>query len=279
MKDRPGFNYIRKPGEKSTYVAKLAIDLSTKFSDWVETDLLKLKPDEVTEVVIDHTSVDAARRRLVEGEKDLLTRVKSTDPWKLDGLDEKTEELENSKITTLLTTLDDLKLVGVRPKPKGLRADLTLDPKVIRNPNGLEMIVRDLLARGFFPDRDPTTKGANLYSNAGELIAATNKGVVYTLKFGEVFSGDESEIEIGADEDKKKAGEKDAAEGDKKKSKEAESKQPSRYVFVAAKFDETFLGAAPEKPSETADGEADAPKISPATKKDADQNDSVQKSR
>src|SRR6266853_4571252 len=41
VKDRAGFFYIRKPGEKMTYVAKVKIDLSTKFADWVDTDLLK----------------------------------------------------------------------------------------------------------------------------------------------------------------------------------------------------------------------------------------------
>ena len=175
VNNRPGFYYIRKPGEKSTYVAKVAIDLSTKFSDWVETDLLKLNKDDVSEVVIDHSSVDESQGRIIAGEKDLLTREKSTDPWKLDGLDEAKEELDTAKINTMLGALDDLKLVGVRPKPKGLRADLSIDPEFVRDRNDVVKISLDLQSKGYFPVPN-RKKEVYLYSNAGELIADEQRG-------------------------------------------------------------------------------------------------------
>ena len=270
LKDRPGYYYVRKPNEPTTYVAKLSLDLSTKFADWVETDLLKLTGSDLKEVVIDNSSVDEEQGRFVKvkGEVNTLERDKSSDPWKLEGLDEAKEELETSKVTTLVSTLDDLKLLGVRPKPKGLRADLSLDPEYVRTRGDLNQIVGDLQNRGFIvlPDRK---KQPHLYSKEGELLAATNKGVVYALKFGDVFLGDESEIEIGSatEEDEKKE-KSDGDEKDKSSAKNAGAKQSGRYLFVTARFDEEYLGPPPEEPEKPAgvpadDADGKAPKISP----------------
>ena len=296
LRDRSGYYYIRKIGENTTYVAKLTIDLSTKFSDWIETDLLKLNRDDLKEVVINNYSIDEVSGRLVEGEISTLDRDKSADPWKLAGLDDAKEELDTSKINTLISTLDDLKLVGVRPKPKGLRPDLSLDRKYVRDQGDARTILRDLASKGFAvgPDRK-NPDGARLYSNEGELVAATSKGIVYTLKFGEVFSGDESEIEIGggkegADEDareEKVKKKEDGEDGDKdggekeggKKDKGAKDrpdstpgKQPSRYLFVTAQFDESYLGEPPTAPERPAgvpvdDDESEEPVIKPGKKK------------
>src|SRR5205823_3791489 len=107
LKDRPGFYYVRRPDEKPTYVAKLSIDLSTKFSDWIETDLLKLTGGDLKEIVIDNSSIDEVKSRLVKGEINKLEREKSADPWKLEGLDESKEELETSKVNAMVSALDD----------------------------------------------------------------------------------------------------------------------------------------------------------------------------
>lgn len=275
LKDRPGYYYIRMPKENTTYVAKLTIDLSTKFADWVETDLLKLNRDDLKEVVLDNSSIDEVKGRLIEGEIDTLTRDKTADPWKLDGLDDAKEELDTSKINAMLGALDELKLVGVRPKPKGIRPDLSIDREFVKRQTDLDLLQRDLQARGFVLTLD-RQKQLHLYSNEGELAAATNKGVVYTLKFGEVFSGDESEIEIGSnkEDDRKKDGKKeegDKADGkdkDKDQAKVNAGKQPSRYLFVTTHFDEKYLGLAPEEPERPEglpadDSGDDAPKIKP----------------
>jgi hypothetical protein len=253
LRDQPGFYYVRKPNDNTTYVAKLELDLSTKFSDWVETDLLKLNREDLQEVVIDHSLVDLNQRKIVDGEVDKLTRDKAASVWKLEGLDEATEELDKTKIDAMVSALDDLKLVGVRPKPKGLRPDLTLDPKIVRDRGGQIQILADMQSKGFFTV--PTRKDSQefrLFSNEGELVAATSKGVVYSLSFGAVFSGDESEIEFGSskeesgkeDEEKK---EEDEAAARKKADAEA-AKQSSRYLLVMVQFDERYLGERPEPP-------------------------------
>src|SRR4051812_12378497 len=51
--------YVRAPKKDgdAVYRAKLKIDLSTKFSDWIEPDLLKLNRDALTDVRIDNYSI------------------------------------------------------------------------------------------------------------------------------------------------------------------------------------------------------------------------------
>jgi len=270
VKDRPGFFYIRKPDEPATYVAKVSIDLSTKFSDWIETDLLKLDRNDLTEmeVVMNFEFQNAnGRPKVVPGETNTLARDKPADPWKLEDL-EAGEEVDITKVNEMVTTLDDLKLVGVRPKPKGFKPDLTFDREFVKKQSDLDELVNDLHNRGFELVPDVENKMLKMYGDAGELIAGTNKGVVYTLKFGSVFLGDDTEIEVGGAADKEKADEKptdEAAADDKAKA--SEGKKSSRYLFVMAGFDEKLLGQPPQKPAppeEIAAGSEPAPK--PKTK-------------
>jgi hypothetical protein len=258
LKDRPGFFYIRKPGEDSTYVAKVSLDLSTKFADWVETDLLKIDRNDLTEIVENNYKTEDAgggRLQIVAGEMSRLTREKSADPWKLDGLDEATEELDLTKVNAMIGALDDLKLVGVRPKPKGFNPDLSIDPEYVKRQSDLQQLAFDLQARGYSLGPDRKNNALKLYADEGELTAATNKGVVYTLKFGSVFLGDETEIEVGAAAEKEKedadkeSPEDGAGDKDKVNAKSSEGKQSSRYLFVTVDFDEKQIGNPPEKPT------------------------------
>ncbi len=134
VRNRQGFYYVRKPDEKSTYVAKIDIDISTKFADWVETDLLKLDRDDLRAVSMNNYSIDEAAGRIVDGDVVELSREKSGEPWKLKGLEEKSEELETAKVNDLVNTLDDLKLSGIRPKPEGLSEDLKLNQGIQLDP-------------------------------------------------------------------------------------------------------------------------------------------------
>jgi hypothetical protein len=267
VKGRTGYYYVRRPDEKVTYVAKLNISLSTKFSDWIETDLLKFDRDDLTSLVFDKYSVDeklilTGRIRITGQETTRLTREKltvatgpTTTSWKLEDLDAETEELNTEKINTAVGTLDELKLMGVRPKSPELREFLLGKTEDF---NAMEMV-----SKGYFPTSN------KLYSNEGEVIASTNKGVVYELKFGQIFTGTEFELESGLEKDSKKskAGEKkadaDKQEGggdsqdekaDEEKPDETKSgKKSGRYLFVMVHFDEKMLGPKPEKPEPPGD--------------------------
>ena len=47
------YYYIRRPDEVQTYKVRLNIDLSTKFSDWIDTDLLQLENRNLRRISID----------------------------------------------------------------------------------------------------------------------------------------------------------------------------------------------------------------------------------
>ncbi len=245
VKGRQGYFYIRRPDEMATYIAKLDIQISTKFTDWIEPDLLKIEGTRLNEIVIDTTSVDPGKQAIVEGESSKLTRKNSTDPWKMDGLDEAAEEINQEEIRKLVTALDDLKIVGVRQKPsklmQGLReGELKLD----------QSTVIDLDLKGFFLVRSQKGGGYRLVPKEGKVIAVTDQGVAYDLSFGEVFSGNEQEVEVGFAAKEGDAAKKpeDAAKDDEKNPDSTKSLQKSRYLFVMVHFDETGLGPKPEAP-------------------------------
>ncbi|MSR57945.1 MAG: DUF4340 domain-containing protein [Planctomycetaceae bacterium] len=249
------YHFVRVPTEDSTYVARLDINLSTKFSDWVETNLLKVKNDQLSEIVLDNYSIrtDGTRKALVEAADVKLDRAKSGEPWKLAELDEKVEELDNTKINEIVGAITDLKLVGVRPKPKGLRADLTLDPAFVQNQFEVQILVNEMKARGFeiLADREDETQ-PRLYSREGELHVASNEGVVYELKFGEIVTGNDEEIEIGSNS---KTPPDDPADDDTAKkdpTEPAAGNQSSRYLFIATHFDPKYLGTEPVSPERPA---------------------------
>ena len=63
VKDHPDQRYVRVPGQKRIYGVNVKVDLSTRFADWIETNLLKLDAARVRKVVIDHKSFDPANAR------------------------------------------------------------------------------------------------------------------------------------------------------------------------------------------------------------------------
>ena len=267
VKGRQGNFYIRRPDEKATYFAKLDIQVSTKFADWIEPDLLKLDGTRLSDIVIDTSSVDLAQGAIVEGESSKLSRKASSDPWKLAGLDEATEEVNQEEINKLVKLLDDLKIVGVRQKPAKLMQGLR-DGKLQRD----QFSALDLQDKGFFLATERKSNRTMLVPKEGQLIAITNQGVAYDLKFGDIFSGTEKEVEAGfaakegeGEKQKEEAGEKKDAEASTDADKKPGSDQPkqkNRYLFVMVHFDEAGLGTKPEapvKPEEPAAPAADAP--------------------
>ncbi len=256
--------YIRRADEDKVYMVRAKFDVSTKFADWAETDLLKLAGFDVLRVRASQPKYNENDE--LEGTEIFeLTREKGGDPWKLDGLDEAAEELKTDDINTMVSTLDDLRLVGVRPKPAlfdgkpVLTPDLkiSLPKELANNPemlNQVKMLLRSSLSeKGFRVGQDESGQ-VQIVSREGELTAGTKDGVVYRLTFGSVFSGTEEEIEIGDKDDKGdvKEGEKKTDIPKKASKGKNEDLKKSRYLFVRAEFDEKLLGARlvePEMPT------------------------------
>lgn len=268
VKDRPGYFYVRNPNEDQTFIAKVKIDVSTKFADWIEPDLLKLDATKLRTVVIDKHSIEIKNGRgSVTGEEtNKLTRSSATDKWKLEGLDDATEDLNEDEVKKLVQALDDLKIVGVRPKSERLKKAFQADKGLAAD----QRTQLELADMGFF--FVPTQNGRNvqLISQEGDVLAMTEQGVVYDLHFGSIFTGTESEVEagfIGSDDEAKDGEKKDAEKktDDKKdgdstdKPEDSKSKKiKSRYFFATASFDAEAIGpkpvapVKPEPPSEEA---------------------------
>jgi len=256
--------FVREPDKNTTYVAQMEVDLSAKFADWIEPDLLKVSQSDIVRVVLDNYSVNEEEGAIVPGETLKFSMEKAnaaaTEKWMLDGVDEAKEKLDENAVRDLTRNLDQLKIVGVRPKPQGLNADLTMSKEVSENPLLRQVLQSDMQRQGFFAARTP--EGAKLVSNEGELIAGTKNGVRYTLYFGEIARGSEKDIEVGFAGDGKaadaageeKAGEtkdgekKDAADEKPEPEFDKEAEGPRRYLLVKVDFDESLLGPAPTEP-------------------------------
>ncbi len=213
--------YVRRPDEKETYRTALNVNLSTRFADWIDTDLMKIDDERITRVSLDRYQLKEQAFRIgnkvviqndkVEGEKIELSRSKVTDDWTMAGLDESKEELKTFEASRIAANFTDIEIKGVRPKitfqgQQILTPDLklVLPPEIVEsNPQQVqeivEMLQTDLQQKGFVLDQNPQTQELLLISTKGEFVASTDNGVVYRLNFGEAFVGDEQAVQIGGD--------------------------------------------------------------------------------
>ncbi len=298
LDEQSDYFYVRVPDEKETYKARVQIDLSTRFSDWINPDLLKLEAADINRLEIDN--YELAEASVASGtsqvqtqiSKKVIDRQKLTrdgmGPWQLDGLNDETEELESLKVEELLTLLDSMKIVGVRPKLKLngqplVKSDLSINEELARqNPQLFQRAVyqlqEDLEMKGFTigaTEDDPNSIA--LLGSQGELRAATNNGVLYTLYFGRSVTGGDKEIEIGAANPQQPDGaatETDdngdsnpqdpnavaseptnaaapaEAVADESSGEDTSGDNKSRYVAIRVDFDIAALGPAPVAPAE-----------------------------
>ena len=235
-KDGSGTRYVRVPDQKKTYAIKTKIEISTKFEDWIETDLLQVSQAAIRKITIDNYSIGE------KGIKDRTTYFLSRDDggaaWKVTGIKE-TEEPNAENIGTMLGALDDLKIAGIRAKPAFLTED-------IRKSGDFKLVSRDLTQEQFASLQALKSKGYHMapigdeiqmLSNEGELQVSCDDGIVYTLRFGGLVVGEGEALTAGDDDapkDPKKAPEKGGTEG--------------RYLFVTAKFDDAMLAAPGAEP-------------------------------
>lgn len=219
---KPDWHYVRLPDKKRVYRTKLGGEVSTKFADWIETDLLKTTAWDIDGITFDNYSVNENARTLQEaivpGEKMLVSKDEAG-KWSLAGLDAAKEQPNDEKLREVGDTLGKLKIVGVRPKPEGLTARL-------ERANGMDTqsLQMHLARRGYF------LVGDRVYSNEGDLLFTTRKGVRYTLRFGNLVPGEGDEVSAGSED---KPTDKPAPKAD----------QPAnnRYLMVTVEFDPALL--------------------------------------
>jgi hypothetical protein len=228
-KDSGAMHYVRVPGQKRTYGVKIKAEPSTRFADWIETNLLKVEASKIRRVVFDNYKIQEdpntpGRLGIQRGEKSTITRKDGTGPWAMDDVPAG-QELVEDKLRALTDGLGDLKIVGVRPKPPGLKK---LDQEDIQL---TQLVAMSLQNKGFFL----TKRG--LFSDQGDVLVSTDEGVVYTLRYGGPIFAEGDELVVGKADD---AESKDAsAKKDAEKSKK--ETQENRYLMVTVSFDPAMI--------------------------------------
>jgi len=222
IKERPGFRFVRVPGQKRVYAVRMTVDLSTKFEDWINADLLEVDKGKIDKIALMDYSINERTLRIEQRDNVILTRDGAT--WKANNM-KAGQAVDSAKMQELLTAIDKLSIVDVQPKPQGLSQNL------MEGSGGMTISMNDrmsLQSKGFY-----LTREGDLKSNEGELQVHAADGVVYTLRFGEVLYGSGLGATAGGEESQK-AG---AAE--------------NRYLFITTDFDPSQLPE-PNKPAGTA---------------------------
>lgn len=235
--------FVRVPGQKRTYGVVMNADLSTKFADWIETNLLKFDVTRARKIVFDNHKVDPEAGTIARGETLVLQRKDASSPWALEGL-EGGAELNTTAVSSLTNALADLKIVGVRPKPAGITADLKQNGAIQLTPPARLA----LEAKGFYALRD-----GRLLSNQGDVLVSCDDGVVYVLRYGEVTFATGESLSAGGDDETAKPAEP-TKQGEAEAKGEAEEKKAggpaeSRYLFVTVEFDPSLIPE-PEPPAD-----------------------------
>jgi hypothetical protein len=196
IKDAEGHRFVRIAGQDPVYDVKIDPDkLSTKFEDWIKKDLLELNTWDVENLRIkDYSIVQAVQGAFLEPRFEVGVVWSSTDnKWNLQDFltyrgKEKVpttllpnEELNKQKLDDLKTALDDLSIVDVVRKPKGLGANLRAGADFMKDAESQE----SLLARGFYPNPTENSQYEVLAAN-GEVHVALKDGIQYVLRFGNV---------------------------------------------------------------------------------------------
>ena len=251
QQDEQTYYYVRRQDETNVYRIPLQIDVSTKFADWIEPDLLQIEADKVVAVKLNNYQIEqhgggmfggAPTLLKKPGDQIALSRESSTDDWTIEDIAEATETLKKDEVTSIVGVLDDMAIVDVKRKPTLdgqmlLDADLnySLTPEQAKlmsvrsqeelnqlsNEQKLEFqnlqvaigeLQQDLQLRGF--NFGSTGEKLELVSAGGEVQAATSDGLLYTLHVGKANASDKKEIKVAGatDEEKTEDGEDAAAD-------------------------------------------------------------------
>jgi hypothetical protein len=244
--ERRGFKYVRLPDSDRVYTARLDLDVSTKFTDWIEDDLLKIERDSIVAVISNSYTVDEETGR-VNGHKPLRFDKQAGaagDEWVLVGPPEGWTQgiwplgagapapapagktVDTSKVRQIISGIDMVKLAGVRPQPQRLTQDA-------------------LMRVGFFVSPD----AKQLFGNEGEVAVLCNDGVIYTLYFGEISYQTGEALTAGSEAETE--------------AKPEEGGKAHRYMFVNVSYNRGLDTTAPPPPA-PAEGE-DPPAPPPET--------------
>lgn len=215
-----GVRFVRDVDSNDVYTAKISDTISTAFTDWVETGLLKFETNDVRSVLVNDYFIEkdpqTGTGKYTPRAETAFTRKDSSADW-ISGQLPTDMQVAKDAVNKILSEATGLKLAGVRPY----------------NPQWLQM-------RGFY------SSGKDLFGDEGRLVVSTKDGLRYILFFGQIALGDE--------EDKDSESAKKSTDAGKK---EDATSTRNRYLAIFVQYDETCdeeaLKAAAEKQAEKKD--------------------------
>ncbi len=200
-----GQRYVRVPTEDATYVVEINTDpFTTDFKKWINQELLEVRSFDIAAVELRDYAIlptqngygmsrnfDADLKFDSAANKWSMERLVSYAGGKAsdDNLKEG-EKLNDTALNDLRNAVQDLEIVNVRRKPKGLAADLKADKSLMENQESLQSLV----SQGFIPQE--SGDGTEIFATGGETLIGTQAGVKYLLRFGEAVANLSSAEEV-----------------------------------------------------------------------------------
>lgn len=294
--------YARVPGKNRVYAVAFTRAITSKFSDWVQTDVLKLGGAQVAGLRVDRYKIDEQRGTKTTAETLTIGKAPEVKPdgpvdpntpppaaprWTFTaepgGGPAQGQTVNEAPIDDAINTLRTMRILGVRAKPEKVAnyfaAPVGPDGK---NTSGIQLNTLDLIGmggKGFFLTRD-----GGFVANEGEVDVKCDDGVVYKLYFGELLVASGDDLSAGA-ADVTASGEASKTGADGSAEKPAEGAAPAsseenkdgakkgteaRYMLATVAFDESLLGPAPVAPAAPALEEPKAPEGFDAAKPPAE---------
>ena len=175
VENKPGWRYIRVPGDKRTYAVKTDADPSARFADWVNAGLLRMPAANIKKITIAGYSIDQTNGTINQGQNKTLTP--ESPQWK-----------------TITSTLDGLKIADARPKPAEMARDLASGQMQLSMQTALA-----LRQFGFL-----LTQTGRILAVNGEMTVEMNSGVSYQLRFGDAAAAGDRYLFVTTGWDKAK---------------------------------------------------------------------------
>ncbi len=177
-----GGSFVREADSNEVYTAKLNADVSTKFVEWVEPNLLKVTAADLRGLTVSSYQVDEVNRQIKAGDEVALDRANDSAAWNSPQApaDKRVAKEGADKIVNELT---GLRLVGIRPfspewlQPRGFF--FSQDPRFLDKPDALAL--------------DVNGQRVALIGNEGELSVVAKDGLCYKLYFGEIAVGEDQD--------------------------------------------------------------------------------------
>ena len=267
-------SYVRVPEQNTVYVMAVNKDnLSTKFDDWIEKNLLDISSFDLKSVRMQDYSTD-----VIETDQGMLMvpifhsyykvaydAMSLGDKWQLEVLRRKDpqtqqsvsvtlaleESLNEKKLEVMRQAFDDLKIIDVLKKPESIASAQRAGEAFGRSDADIDV----LQSIGYMLQADETADGTvayRMYSRQGGTAIEMNDGIVYNLMFGNltgtniaenanVSSNAPAGIDVAADD----TADSDAGSTVTGSSAATNVLSANRYLMVMAEFDPSII----EKPA------------------------------